>query len=66
MTRAAAYIRVSTSNRSRHGDELSFDQIPRSKQNLFVCSSPSGDGARIGSILTGPAARRKVGPASMH
>ncbi len=28
MTRAAVYTRVSTSNRSRHGDEVSFDQNP--------------------------------------
>ncbi len=28
VKRAAAYIRVSTSNRSRHGNEVSFDQNP--------------------------------------
>lgn len=28
MRTAAAYVRVSTSNRSRHGDEVSFDQNP--------------------------------------
>jgi hypothetical protein len=29
---AAAYVRVSTSNRSRHGDEITFDQNPEVQQ----------------------------------
>ena len=65
LKRAAAYIRVSTSNRSRHGDEVSFDQNPEVQEVPIRASSPSEDGARIASILIVPAARKRDDLVSM-